>query len=151
MAPRTSSIVIPSYNYGRFVGQAIDSALRQTRPTGEVIVVDDGSTDDTRAVISRFGARVRAVFKENGGHASAINAGCLSAKGDVVFLLDADDELLPETVETVLAAWKPETVMIHCRLSLMDALGSDIPGSVPPPWVPLDEGDVRPWMLSDGG
>jgi glycosyltransferase involved in cell wall biosynthesis len=149
-APQTASVVIPSFNYGRFIGDAIESALRQSRPPRDVIVVDDGSTDDSRAVISGFGNRIQAVFKENGGFGSAINAGCRRAEGDVVFLLDADDELRPEAVATVLGAWQPDTVMVHCRPGLMDAQGRDVPGTVPAPWIRLDEGDVRPRLLATG-
>lgn len=148
--PRTASIVIPCYNYGKFVASAIESALRQTRPA-EVIVVDDGSTDDSGAVIRRFSDRVRAVFKENGGHGSAVNAGCRLATGDAVLVLDADDELHPEAVETVLGAWRPETVLVQWRVSMMDAEGRDIAGTVPAPWVRLDEGDMRAQMLATGG
>ena len=150
-AVQTASVVIPCFNYARFLGDAIESALRQSRPAREVIVVDDGSTDDTRAVVSGFGDRVRAVFKENGGLGSAMNAGFLRAEGDVVFLLDADDALQPEAVATVLEAWKPDTVMVHWRPALMDAGGRDVPGRVPAPWVRLDEGDVRPRLLATGG
>jgi len=149
-APQTASVVIPCYNYGRFLGDAIESALRQSYPACDVIVVDDGSTDDSPAIISRFGDRIRAVFKENGGHASAINAGCRRAEGDVVFLLDADDELRPEAVATVLGAWQPDTVLVHCRPGLMDAQGRDVRGTVPAPWIRLDEGDVRERMLTTG-
>ncbi len=148
--PQTASVVIPSYNYGRYVGNAVESALGQSRPACEVIVVDDGSTDATPAVLEGFGPLIRTVRKENGGHASAINAGCQLALGDAVFLLDADDELRPEAVETVLGAWRPETVMVHWRPSQMDADGNDIAGTVPAPWVRLDEGDLRARVLSDG-
>jgi hypothetical protein len=149
--PQTASVVIPCFNYGRFLGDAVESALRQSRPPLEVIVVDDGSTDDTRTVLSGFGDRVQAVYKTNGGHASAFNAGCFRAQGDAVFLLDADDELRPEALATVLDAWKPDTVLVHCRPALMDARGCDVPGRVPAPWVRLDEGDVRPRILATGG
>jgi glycosyltransferase involved in cell wall biosynthesis len=149
-ATRTASVVITCYNYGRFVASAIESALRQSQVV-EVIVVDDGSTDDSRAVIARYGDRVQAVFKENGGQGSAFNAGCRLAQGDAVFLLDADDELRPDAVETVLAAWRPETVLVQWRPSQMDAEGRDIPGTVPAQWIPLDEGDVCQRMLATGG
>ena len=69
------SIVINNYNYGRFLAAAIESALAQTYPGTETIVVDDGSTDESRAVVDRFEGRVRALLKSNGGQASAINAG----------------------------------------------------------------------------
>jgi glycosyltransferase involved in cell wall biosynthesis len=147
-----ATVIIPTHNRSHVVARSLQTVLHQTPGVPfEVIVVDDGSTDDSRAVISRFGDRVRAVFKENGGLASAINAGCRRAEGDVVFLLDADDELRPEAVATVLGAWKPDTVMTHCRPGLMDARGRDVPGSVPAPWIRLDEGDVRPRMLATGG
>lgn len=150
-APLSASVVIPSFNYGRFLPNAIDSALAQARPPLEVIVVNDGSTDETSAVLAAYAGRVHALNKPNGGHASAINAGCRLARGDAVFLLDADDEMKPGAIETVLDAWRPGTVMIHWRPSQMDALGRDIAGTVPAPWVRLDEGDLRARILATGG
>ena len=149
--PQTASVVIPSFNYARFLRNAIDSALSQGRAPLEVIVVDDGSADDSPGVMAEYGSRIRALVKDNGGHASAINAGCALARGDVVFLLDADDEMQPGAIETVLDAWLPETVMIHWRPSQMDADGKDIAGTVPAPWVRLDEGDLRARILATGG
>lgn len=90
------SVLINNYNYGRYLAKAIDSALGQTLPPAEVIVVDDGSTDDSRSVIERYGDRVTPVFKENGGQASCFNAGYAASSGDVICLLDADDYFLPE-------------------------------------------------------
>src|SRR6184192_1210231 len=66
------SILINNYNYGRFLREAIDSALRQTYTNTEVIVVDDGSTDDSRQIIAGYGSRIVPVLKENGGQASAL-------------------------------------------------------------------------------
>src|SRR5436853_5073279 len=99
-----ASIVISSYNYGRYLPAAIDSALAQTYAPREVIVVDDGSTDDSRAVIARYGGEVTAVLKENGGQASAFNAGLRASRGEVVCFLDSDDVLLPRAVELAVAA-----------------------------------------------
>jgi glycosyltransferase involved in cell wall biosynthesis len=95
----TVSVVIPTYNYGRFVATAIESALAQTRMPLEVIVVDDGSTDDTAAVVARFGDSVRYIHKPNGGLSSARNAGIAAARGDLIALLDADDRWLPHKLE----------------------------------------------------
>jgi glycosyltransferase involved in cell wall biosynthesis len=148
--PQTASVVIPCFNYARFVGNAIDSALGQTRPPLEVIVVDDGSRDGSRDVIRNYGQKVRPVFKENGGMASAINAGCRLASGDVIFLLDADDLLCPDAVETVLAQWRSGTVMTQSRLAMADAEGRRVHGTTPPSKVPLAEGDVRAAMLTNG-
>ncbi len=144
-------MVIPCYNYGRYLRNAVHSALGQSHPPCEVIVVDDGSTDGTPEVLARLGARVHALRKENGGHASAMNAGCRQAQGDVVFLLDADDELLPQAIETVLRGWRPGTAMVHWRPSQMDAVGREIAGTVPAPWVRLEEGDLRERVLTAGG
>ena len=75
------SIVIDNFNYAEFLGQAIDSALAQRHGDTEVIVVDDGSSDHSRQVIGRYDGRVRAVLKENGGQASALNAGFAASRG----------------------------------------------------------------------
>lgn len=140
------SIVINNYNYGRFVGQAIESALAQTYPHVEVIVVDDGSTDDSREVIAQYGERVRAVFKENGGQASAFNVGFAVSKGDPVIFLDADDVLFPNAVEEVVAVWKPELSKVQWRLRLatedLKPLGATWPGEREMP-----SGSVRDSLL----
>jgi len=98
--PRVS-ILINNYNYARFLGEAIDSALAQTYPNIEVIVVDDGSTDNSREVIARYGARILALLKENGGQATAYNAGFAVCTGEIICLLDSDDIFKPEKVARV--------------------------------------------------
>jgi glycosyltransferase involved in cell wall biosynthesis len=95
------SIVINNFNYAEFVGQAIDSALHQTYAPIEVIVVDDGSTDESRSIIARYGSRVLPIWKENGGQASAFNAGVSSSRGDIISFLDSDDFFHPEKVQEV--------------------------------------------------
>jgi glycosyltransferase involved in cell wall biosynthesis len=95
------SILINNYNYGRFLGEAIDSALAQTYPNIEVIVVDDGSSDNSREVIAHYGARILPLLKTNGGQASALNAGFDVCTGEIICLLDADDLFKPEKVERV--------------------------------------------------
>ena len=82
--PRLASIIIDNYNYGRFLKDAIESALNQTYPNREVIVVDDGSTDNSREVIASYTDRIIPVLKDNGGHASAFNAGVLVSRGEVI-------------------------------------------------------------------
>src|SRR5215813_6060987 len=96
-----ASIIIDNYNYGRFLQGAIDSALQQTYTPLEVIVVDDGSTDNSREIIAGYGPRIIPVLKENGGQASAFNAGFRVSRGAVVFFLDSDDLLIPTAVENV--------------------------------------------------
>lgn len=95
------SILINNYNYAQFLSAAIDSALAQTYPNIEVIVVDDGSTDNSREIIAGHGDRIIAILKENGGQASAFNAGFAASKGEIICFLDADDAFLPEKVTEV--------------------------------------------------
>lgn len=109
--------LINTYNYGRFVGEAIESVLAQDYPREqmEVIVVDDGSTDDTRERVARFGDRVRYIYKENGGQASALNAGIAASRGEVIALLDADDLWLPGKLLRVMDAFQrnPQVAMVY--------------------------------------
>jgi glycosyltransferase involved in cell wall biosynthesis len=93
------SVVIPCFNQAHFLGDAIDAALAQTYPRIEVVVVDDGSGDNTWAVAGRE-AGVRRLRQGNGGVASARNLGLREASGDCLVFLDADDRLLPDAVQT---------------------------------------------------
>ncbi len=90
------SVVIPSYNAARWLGESLDSILAQTVPAGEVVVVDDGSTDDTPALLRRYGDRVRVVLGAHGGLAAARNLGLAAARGDWIAFHDADDVALPD-------------------------------------------------------
>src|SRR5688572_14316988 len=92
------SILVPCYNQGRFLSFAIDSALAQTYPNVEVVVVNDGSTDDTSEVARSYGDRIVLVEQENAGLSAARNSGVLASSGEFVVLLDSDDVLLPECV-----------------------------------------------------
>ena len=89
------SVVIPTFNRAPFVGKAVESVLRQTFEDHEIIVVDDGSTDDTRDCLKEFLPRIRYLFQRNAGVSSARNAGIRAAKGEWVAFLDSDDEWLP--------------------------------------------------------
>ena len=102
--PPSVAVVIPCYRQGRFLPAAIESVLTQTVPAAELIVVDDGSDDDTADVARRFG-EVRLIRQENGGLASARNAGLRAAGADKVIFLDADDGLLPDAVGLGLEAF----------------------------------------------
>src|SRR3954468_21000759 len=102
------SILINNYNYGRFLVEAIDSALNQTYRHCEVVVVDDGSTDDSRQIIARYGDRIRTVLKPNGGQGSTFNAGWKEARGDIICFLDADDAFTPYKVERILQVFKED-------------------------------------------
>jgi len=93
------SVVIPAFNAAKEIARAIESCLNQTFPPIEILVVDDGSSDDTAAVAAGFPAPVRVLRKENGGPAAARNLGVRRAKGDWIALLDADDEWHPGKLE----------------------------------------------------
>jgi glycosyltransferase involved in cell wall biosynthesis len=99
-----ASILINNYNYGRYLGSAIDSALSQNHAPTEVVVVDDGSTDNSREVIAGYGDRIRVVLKENGGQASAFNAGFAACRGEVICFLDSDDYFHANKVQEVVGA-----------------------------------------------
>lgn len=103
------SILINNYNYDRFIAQAIDSALSQTYSRIEVIVVDDGSTDHSRDIITSYGDRIIPVLKPNGGQASAFNVGVEHSQGDLLFFLDSDDCFLPDKVEKIAALFEKLT------------------------------------------
>lgn len=93
------SVIIPAYNAAWCVAKAIDSALAQTYALTEVLVVDDGSTDETATVVEAYGARVRLLRQANGGLSSARNLGIRNARGEYVAFLDADDYWLPAKLE----------------------------------------------------
>ncbi|RMF72136.1 MAG: glycosyltransferase family 2 protein [Acidobacteria bacterium] len=105
------SVVIPTFNRADMVGDAIDSVLAQTWPRVECIVVDDGSTDGTAAVLERYRGRIVAIRQENRGLAAARNAGLRLARGELVGFLDSDDAWLPTLVERVVDAFRREPAL----------------------------------------
>ncbi len=139
------SIMINNYNYDRFVGAAIDSALTQSYQPIEVIIVDDGSTDHSRDLIARYGDRVTPVLKSNGGQASALNAGFAHSHGDLVIFLDADDVLLPHAVQSVVDALtaQPGAAKIQYRMEVIDADGTMTGTIKPPRHIPMPAGDLK--------
>jgi glycosyltransferase involved in cell wall biosynthesis len=100
------SILINNYNYGQYLAAAIDSALNQTYDRLEVIVVDDGSTDGSRAIMAGYGDRIVAIYQPNQGQASAFNTGFARSRGAIICFLDADDLFLPHKVATIVPAFQ---------------------------------------------
>jgi glycosyltransferase involved in cell wall biosynthesis len=119
------SVIIPTYNYARFVGEAVDSVLAQTLPPLEVIVVDDGSTDGTAEVLARYGDRIRVLRQKNAGVAMARNAGIAAARGEYLAFLDSDDAWYPRKLELQMQrfAAEPELGLVHCGAEIIDAEG----------------------------
>jgi glycosyltransferase involved in cell wall biosynthesis len=109
------SVVIAAYNGAQYLPEAIDSALAQTYPKVEVIVVDDGSTDSTAEVVGAYGARVRYLYQQNAGTAAARNTGIQSAQGELIALLDQDDRWLPEKLARQVPLFfdEPRVGLVH--------------------------------------
>jgi glycosyltransferase involved in cell wall biosynthesis len=144
------SIIVNNYNYARFLPQAIQSALDQRYPHVEVIVVDDGSTDDSRAVIDGFGAQITSIYQENGGQASALNAGFARSQGEIVLFLDADDVLLPDVTDRVVDAFRsqPDAAKIMYRMEVISGAGEPTGQLKPHRHLPLRSGDLRRHVLT---
>ena len=104
MSEMAVSIIIPTYNYGRFLTRCVDAALAQTSAPVEVIVVDDGSTDSTQEVMRAYEGRVQYIHQANQGLSGARNTGARHARGDWFLFCDADDMLAPRAVEWLTAA-----------------------------------------------
>ena len=104
------SVIIAAYQAAATIGEAVDSALSQTLPPVEVIVCDDGSTDDLEAALAQYRERITVLRQENRGAAAARNAASRAARGDFVAILDADDVYMPERLEALgaLAAARPD-------------------------------------------
>jgi hypothetical protein len=146
------SIVVVNHDYERFLAEAVDSALAQRDVALEVIVVDDGSTDGSRALLAGYGHRVRPILQPNAGQAAAFNAGLAAARGAVVLFLDADDVLAPDVAARAVAALQddPAAVRVVFRLTVVDHAGHPTGELMPARDVPLAAGDVRRAVLAHG-
>jgi glycosyltransferase involved in cell wall biosynthesis len=120
------SVIIPTYNRGAFIDRAVRSALDQTYSPNEIIVVDDGSTDETPAILAEFAPPVRVLRQENRGRSAARNAGLRAATGDAVIFLDSDDLLLPQCIERCAQRFvdDPATGVVYTDAYLCDAQGN---------------------------
>jgi len=129
------SVIINNFNYAQFLGRAIDSALNQTYAPIEVIVVDDGSTDDSRHVIAQYGCQILPVLKENGGQVSAFNSGIASSHGEIICLLDSDDVFYPDKIAQVVnvfsdTEYASKSIFVSHGLELIDYEGAATGGRV---------------------
>lgn len=141
------SVLVGNRNYAAYVGEAIQSVLDQTYPHFELIVCDDGSTDESVAVIESYARRdprVQMVVKCNGGQASALNEAYRHARGEVVCLLDADDRFAPDKLEKVVQQFRAEPaagLLVHA-LHVVDATGRAIQR------IPFLSAFERGWLAS---
>jgi len=149
------SVLVTNYNYGQYIAEAIESVLNQTYQNFEVVVCDDGSTDNSLEIIRRFAsldARIRYVVKQNGGQASALNAAYANSRGQIVCLLDADDVFLPRKLEAILGVFNkqenPGLVIHRLRVVHGDTLakGIDIPT-----FAAFERGFIADKVYSRGG
>lgn len=125
------SIIIPVYNYGRYLREAIDSALAQTHRHLEVLVIDDGSTDDSAAIAACYGEKVRCISQKNAGLSAARNTGIRAATQPFVAFLDADDVLEPRALAASLHCFSelpPDFGMVSCAYQRTEADGTPIIG-----------------------
>lgn len=122
------SVIIPTYNRAAFIGAAVQSALDQTRTPDEIIVVDDGSTDETPEILAAFGAPVRMIHQENRGRSAARNAGLRAATSDAIVFLDSDDLLEPQFVERCaeLLERHPDVGVAYTDFYLCDSEGNRV-------------------------
>jgi len=111
------SIIMPNYNYGAYIGEAIESIIAQTYKNWELIIVDDGSTDNSIEVIEKYKKKepqkIITIYKNNGGQASAFNAGFSRSKGEIICFLDSDDYWFPNKLERILKEHKNYDFVIH--------------------------------------
>ncbi len=123
------SVIIPNYNHAAYVGDAIRSVIGQTYRNLEIIVVDDGSIDNSRELISKFGSRVRAIWQGNRGLSAARNVGIRVAKGTYVGVLDADDMYEPNYLSTLVPILdaNPESQAVYCGYQFVDHLNRPLP------------------------
>ena len=121
----TVSVIIPTYNRARSIAEAIDSVLAQTVPAHEIIVVDDGSTDETPAILAAYGDRIIVIRQENCGVSAARNAGIARATGEWIGFLDSDDLWLPERLEVFQRDWRAADQDFIAHQANMRFIGKD--------------------------
>jgi glycosyltransferase involved in cell wall biosynthesis len=124
----TVSVIIPAYNRAQWIGASIQSVLDQTYTDYEIIVVDDGSTDDTAEVIRAFTDRVRYVYQENGGAAAARNRGMRESRGEYLAFLDSDDLFMPEKLQKQVEYLQhnPHIGMVYSAYSNIDGNNNEL-------------------------
>ncbi len=113
------SVLINNYNYGRFVEEAIESVLKQTYRNFEIVIVDDGSSDESKQIIQKYQRRypdiITAVYKENGGQASAFNRGVMESHGEILAFLDSDDYWYENKLEKIVKAHETSEFVGHAK------------------------------------
>ncbi len=142
------SIVIANYNYERYVQAAIESSLALRWDDVEVVVVDDGSTDSSAAIIQRYADRVKVLLSENETQRVAVNRGYAMTTGDVVVFLDSDDVLPPDLPVRLAESWTPMASKAQFQVQFIDADGSRRGDPWPAYSPPPTPSDIRRWSAT---
>ena len=133
------SIIVPTFNRAHYLGQCLESLIAQTVPAHEIIVVDDGSEDDTESVVARYVPQVTYLRKVNGGKASALNFGIARSTGNLIWVFDDDDAAFPDAIEHRLAIWRvdpaagfvygPHSIVMEGSDGILHQVGENWPSS----------------------
>ena len=122
------SVVIPNYNYERYLRETIDSVVGQSYPHVEIIVVDDGSKDGSREILAGYGGKIRTIFQENQGVSATRNNGVKESDGEFIAFLDADDAWLPTKLEKQVQRFREDSSLglVHVGVDEVDADGGSL-------------------------
>ena len=145
------SVIIPIYNAEKYLQECLNSVLNQTYPEIEIIAVNDGSTDNSLEILKKYSNKLKIISKENGGAASALNAGINIASGEWIKRLDVDDVLLPEAVEELVSEAKKikdktSTILISNYYNI-DSKGKIIDEVIVPNYNEVDPFDLNVILL----
>jgi glycosyltransferase involved in cell wall biosynthesis len=146
----TLSVIIPNYNYADYVGIAIKSALEIRWPKVEVIVVDDGSTDNSLEVIRGFADKITIISQKNVGQMASCVNGFRRCSGDVVTFLDSDDTLHPDVMTEIAAVWSDTTSKYQFQMRIIDAEGHPTGNIFPQYYACPAPEDIREWVTTAG-
>jgi glycosyltransferase involved in cell wall biosynthesis len=141
------SVIIPNYNYGRFLSGAIESVMAQTYSNIEIIVVNNGSTDDSLRILSKYSDEITVVNQANLGQSGARNSGLLKSKGEYIAFLDADDYWNPNKIEKQIRILRPETQLVYCGITKISDNKDESSVLVAPQF----RGDCRKYFMEKPG
>lgn len=144
------SVIIPNHNYAEYVGSAVQSALEIRWPSVEVIVVDDGSTDNSLEVLKAFRDRITLISQANAGQMPSCVNGFRRSSGNVVIFLDSDDALHPDVMGEIAKVWSAKASKYQFQMRVVDAKGEPTGGILPQYFMHPSPEDVRTWVTTTG-